>query len=140
MADEATGLTMTKEATAATFKGAQNGIKLESFIFDVFPAAESMAVMEIDRAAEFSPVKNAPGSAEDSPDTARALMAALHAGWVTAAGARIEGEGMVEVSPAASYAGEGLEALRGAVLRAPCLVLRKGEEPRASAGPNVVYV
>ena len=133
MADEATGATMGKEAMAAAYKGASNGIKLESFIFDVFPAAKAMAVLEIDRAAEFSPVKNAPGSAEDSPDTARALLSALHRQWVAAAGGRVEGEGVVEVSPAASYAGEGLEQLAGVVLRAPCLVLGAGEEPPPAA-------
>ena len=133
VADEATGATMGKEAMAAAYKGASNGIKLESFIFDVFPAAQRMAVMEIERAAEFSPVKNAPGSAEDSPDTARALLSALHRGWVLAAGGRIEGEGVVEVSPAASYAGEGLEGLAGVVLQAPCLVLGAGEAAPAAA-------
>jgi hypothetical protein len=33
---------------------------------------------QVVRAEEFSPVKNAPGSASDSPDTARAHLMALH--------------------------------------------------------------
>ena len=45
---------------------APNGIKLESFIIDVFEAAERMAVLEVQRQHEFSPVKNKPGSAADS--------------------------------------------------------------------------
>lgn len=112
---------------AAAFKG-PNGIKLESFIFDVFPAAKSMTVLEIDRAAEFSPVKNAPGSPDgDSPDTARAMLGALHRKWLQAAGAKLEGEGVVEVSATVSYAGEGLEAVAGSTLRAPLLLLADGE-------------
>ena len=125
---DASGATMDKAAMAAAFGGVPNGIKLESFIFDVFPAAQRMAALEVERAAEFSPVKNAPGSAEDSPDTARALLSALHRGWLAAAGARVEGDGLVEVSAAASYAGEGLESLAGATLRAPLLVRRRGED------------
>ena len=124
---DAAGATMDKAAMAAAFGGAPNGIKLESFIFDVFPAARSMAVLELERAAEFSPVKNAPGSAEDSPDTARALAGALHRRWLAAAGAAVVGEGAVEVSGAVSYAGEGLEAAAGAELAAPLLLLAEGE-------------
>ena len=43
--------------------GPVQGIKLELFIFDTFPLAEpgKVALMEVDRAAEFAPVKNAPG-------------------------------------------------------------------------------
>ena len=48
-----------------------NGIKMELFIFDTFPFTERFAALEIDRLEEFAPVKNAPGSTSDSPDTAR---------------------------------------------------------------------
>lgn len=37
------------------------GIKLELFIFDTFPSAQRFALMEVARAEEFAPVKNAPG-------------------------------------------------------------------------------
>jgi UDP-N-acetylglucosamine pyrophosphorylase len=71
-----TGKTLTKEEMVG--KG-NTGIKLErsvsvflayeqpfsrlccSFIFDVFPASKHMAILEIKREEEFSPVKNAPG-------------------------------------------------------------------------------
>ncbi|KAK7249744.1 UDP-N-acetylglucosamine diphosphorylase [Aureococcus anophagefferens] len=56
---------------------APNGVKLERFIFDAFPHAAPFPVLEGDRAADFAPVKNAPGNA-DSPDTARALVSAAH--------------------------------------------------------------
>ncbi len=46
-----------------TQDGPVQGIKLELFIFDPFPLAApgKAALMEVDRAAEFAPVKNAPG-------------------------------------------------------------------------------
>ena len=90
------------------------------------------------REQEFSPVKNAPGSASDSPDTARALLEQLHAAWLRDAGATIEGEGAVEVSPQASVFGEGLSALSGVALQTPALVQGKGEEAVAGdAGERV---
>ena len=54
------------------------GIKLELFIFDTFPLAERVALLEVHRHEEFAPVKNAPGSKSDSPDTARQAMLKLH--------------------------------------------------------------
>ena len=118
-----------------------NGVKLESFIFDVFPAAQRMAVLEIERSAEFSPVKNAPGESTDSPDTARALISTLHAGWLRAAGVTLNGDGAVEVSGEASYAGEGLGALAGRTLDTPLLVRRTGEHgTRPIQGIHVVEI
>lgn len=90
--------------------GKVSGIKLELFIFDTFPSAERTALWEVKRDEEFAPVKNAPGSATDSPDTARAAVLALHKRWVEAAGGTVGPEG-VEVSPLVSYNGEGLEGL-----------------------------
>lgn len=54
------------------------GLKLELFIFDTFPLAQRVSLMEVAREAEFAPVKNAPGSAADSPDTARQAILSLH--------------------------------------------------------------
>lgn len=45
-----------------------NGYKFEKFIFDALPYAENVIVMEVERAEEFSPVKNENG--KDSPFTA----------------------------------------------------------------------
>jgi len=88
------------------------GKKMEQFIFDVFPFADNMAVLEGDRSEDFAPVKNAPGSSTDSPDTARAMVSDLHKKWASAVGATFgpaTADGLFEISPLVSYAGEGLE-------------------------------
>jgi UDP-N-acetylglucosamine/UDP-N-acetylgalactosamine diphosphorylase len=80
-----------------------------SFIFDAFETVPptSFFCMEVARAAEFAPVKNASGV--DSPASARAALDALHRSWISAAGGTTEGEGVVEVCASLSYEGEGLE-------------------------------
>jgi UDP-N-acetylglucosamine/UDP-N-acetylgalactosamine diphosphorylase len=75
------------------------GWKHERFVFDLLPAAERSVVMEIDREAEFAPVKNARGP--DSVETAVALAHRQYVEWLTAAGVQVElppGE-LVEISP-----------------------------------------
>lgn len=93
-----------------------NGIKMESFIFDIFPLSERMAVLDAEREDEFSPVKNAPGSASDSPDTARQHLSKQAKKWVSNAGGNLVGansdkDACCEVAPLTSYGGEGLEEL-----------------------------
>lgn len=66
-----------------------NGIKLELFIFDVFPFTERMAVLEVPRSEEFSPLKNATGP--DSPETSRNDILALHCRFAKDAGATVNG-------------------------------------------------
>eukprot|EP01029_Cantina_marsupialis_P000960 TRINITY_DN107777_c0_g5_i1.p1 TRINITY_DN107777_c0_g5~~TRINITY_DN107777_c0_g5_i1.p1 ORF type:complete len:889 (+),score=394.08 TRINITY_DN107777_c0_g5_i1:140-2668(+) len=101
-----------------------DGIKMESFIFDVFPmAGDKLVAMEVQREHEFAPVKNAPGSATDSPDTARELMSNLHRQWLALAGGVLESEGLYEVSPSVSVDGTGLEFMAGIMMPAnKCLV------------------
>ena len=150
-----TGATLTKAELAARHAstGGNSGIKLESFIFDVFPSSDAMAVLQITREAEFSPVKNAPCAPDDSPDTARALISTLHAGWLAAAGATVEDQqgALVEVSPLVSYGGEGLEAFRGQTVATPALILTsdeplpfgalpvEGDVPRVLPGTAVMH-
>ena len=85
-----------------------NGIKLEQFVFDVFPfiSMEKFLCFEVDRKEEFSPLKNASGSAEDNPDTSKADIMDQGTRWLQAAGVSVVSEGTstgVEVSPLISY-------------------------------------
>ncbi|MBI4578030.1 MAG: UDPGP type 1 family protein [Planctomycetes bacterium] len=64
-----------------------NGFKFETFVFDALRLARETVVLEVDRAAEFAPVKNRVG--EDSPDSVRRALSRLHAAWLEAAGIRV---------------------------------------------------
>jgi UDP-N-acetylglucosamine/UDP-N-acetylgalactosamine diphosphorylase len=85
-----------------------NGIKLEQFVFDVFPMLElnKFACMEVKREDEFSPLKNAKGTGEDDPDTSKKDIMSQGQRWAEAAGAVVvsagKGDG-VEISPLVSY-------------------------------------
>ena len=108
-----------------------NGIKLEMFIFDVFPRAERWLVAEVPREDEFAPVKNGPGSKSDSPETARALVSSQAKRWLEKAGASFrigsDSSNMCEISAAVSYCGEGLEEYSGQVVPLPTYI--KSAEP-----------
>ncbi|KAF9015698.1 UDP-N-acetylglucosamine diphosphorylase [Cyathus striatus] len=90
-----------------------NGMKLEMFVFDVFPFTERFAVLEVERKEEFSPLKNAPGTGSDDPETSRRDLLAQHKRFLQDAGATIEEGVEIEISPLVSYAGEGLESVKG---------------------------
>ncbi|ETE60558.1 UDP-N-acetylhexosamine pyrophosphorylase-like protein 1 [Ophiophagus hannah] len=108
-----------------------NGIKLEKFVFDVFPFAKE---------EEFSPLKNADTAARDTPTTARRSILSQHYRWAIKAGGRFVAQGgqpipekesffqdeeppaVCEISPLVSYFGEGLEKyMRGKNLPSPFL-------------------
>ncbi|KAI8904842.1 nucleotide-diphospho-sugar transferase, partial [Gorgonomyces haynaldii] len=105
-----------------------NGIKLELFIFDVFPFTERMAVLEVARKDEFSPLKNAPGSKDgDSPETSRHDIMAQHVRFVQAHGGVVASTPgydtpQFEISPLVTYDGEGLEKLNGVTIPTPKLI------------------
>ncbi|KAJ9094527.1 UDP-N-acetylglucosamine pyrophosphorylase [Naganishia cerealis] len=91
-----------------------NGIKLEQFIFDVFPSVElsKFGCLEVERSEEFSPLKNADGAANDTPTTCRNHYLQLGTKWVKANGGIVE-DGLVEVNGTTSYGGEGLKFVNG---------------------------
>ncbi|KYN30825.1 UDP-N-acetylhexosamine pyrophosphorylase [Trachymyrmex septentrionalis] len=84
-----------------------NGIKIEKFVFDVFPFAKNFAVWQGTREEEFSPLKNSNSVGQDCPSTARIDLLNLHKKWLLKAGAKQVGDD-VEISPLLSYAGENL--------------------------------
>ncbi|GKY99469.1 hypothetical protein MPSEU_000901200 [Mayamaea pseudoterrestris] len=98
-----------------------NGVKLETFIFDVFPLSKRMIVWEVERNEEFAPVKNAAGALSDSPDTARAMISNVAKDWLRKAGANLIGDeaAISEISPAISYAGEGLDEYQDKAISMP---------------------
>ena len=75
------------------------GWKYERFVFDLVAEAERSVGMEIDRDAEFAPVKNATG--DDSPATAVELAERQYVEWLEAAGVRVSlpPGAHVEISP-----------------------------------------
>ena len=104
---------------------AKNGVKLEMFIFDVFEFADKMSVMQVERAEQFSPVKNKAGEGvPDSPQTCREMFSTLHRKWLVAAGYTVEGDGVVEIDPEVSFRGEGLAGAIEGVITAPCRLTR----------------
>ena len=75
------------------------GFKHERFVFDLVPEADRSVGLEIDRSAEFAPVKNAEGEA--SPATAVESMHRLYVEWLEAVSVRVSPppDARVEISP-----------------------------------------
>lgn len=92
-----------------------NGIKLEQFIFDIFPTVDlsKFGSLEVKREQEFSPLKNAPGTKSDNPQTSARDLQRLHTHWVVSQGGKVQGEGLIELDGALTYGGENLEGVRG---------------------------
>ena len=100
-----------------------NGIKLEQFVFDVFPLLElkQFACLEVRREDEFSPLKNGAGSKEDNAETSRADILGQGRRWLDGAGATVAAAEGVEVAPLVSYGGEGLESFKGKTVSEPAI-------------------
>jgi UDP-N-acetylglucosamine/UDP-N-acetylgalactosamine diphosphorylase len=96
------------------------GVKFETFVFDALAACERTVTLEVDRALEFSPVKNRDGV--DSPQTCATDLRRLHGGWLAELG-RVPAFGtgtppLVEVDPLVA---ESVDELR----RAPAASFRE---------------
>jgi len=81
--------TATGETIAPT---ANNGVKLERFVFDALPLCERSIVMETDRVEEFAPIKNASEAGmivPDSPDDSRRIQTLRAARWLEACGVAV---------------------------------------------------
>jgi UDP-N-acetylglucosamine/UDP-N-acetylgalactosamine diphosphorylase len=80
-----------------------NVVKLETFVFDALPLAESSIVCETSRVEEFAPIKNAEGV--DSPATSHQLQCDKFGGWLERHGVHVprtaDGhvDARIEISP-----------------------------------------
>jgi UDP-N-acetylglucosamine/UDP-N-acetylgalactosamine diphosphorylase len=86
-----------------------NGHKLERFLFDALPAAARVAILEVERADEYAPVKNAEGG--DSPATSRAALDALARRWLSGVGIEVPGDAWIELDHARIDGEDDLRAL-----------------------------
>lgn len=98
-----------------------NGIKIEKFVFDVFEFCKRLVLWEVPRENEFSSLKNADDAGTECPKTAKAALLALHKKYIENAGGIVEGN-QVEISPLVSYAGEGLEGVKGKRFVSPSVI------------------
>ncbi|CAO3638257.1 unnamed protein product [Cunninghamella blakesleeana] len=116
---------------------ANSGMKLECFVFDVFPFAKQFAVLEVDRKEEFSPLKNAPGTGVDCPETSRRDIIAQHIRFIQQAGGHVQGvtdanaisdDFVFELSSWVSYSGEGLADIVSGKTLVPPVVIETRED------------
>ncbi|MDR2169108.1 MAG: UDPGP type 1 family protein [Planctomycetaceae bacterium] len=77
----------------------ENAIKFERFIFDLLPLAKNAVVVEVDQENHYAPVKNAPGSQANSPETVKQNITNMHAEWLRKAGAVVDKNVQIEISP-----------------------------------------
>lgn len=112
-----------------------NGIKIEKFVFDVFPFSKNFVTWEVPRHTEFSALKNSDEAGKDCPSTARKDIFNLHKLYLEKAGAVVVGD-EVEISPLLSYAGEGLEDIvKGKTFTSPMHLLAH-EKKNVTNGVN----
>jgi UDP-N-acetylglucosamine/UDP-N-acetylgalactosamine diphosphorylase len=69
---------------AAITPTANNGVKLERFVFDALPMCKRSIVLETDRVEEFAPIKNASGV--DSAESSAKLQTERAARWLESVG------------------------------------------------------
>jgi UDP-N-acetylglucosamine/UDP-N-acetylgalactosamine diphosphorylase len=77
----------------------ENAIKFERFIFDLLPSAKNAVVVEVDPPNHYAPLKNAPGSPSDSPETVKRDISAFHAARLRQVGVIVPEGTPIEISP-----------------------------------------
>ena len=91
---------------------APNAVKLERFVFDAMSQVRQPAILEVARADEFAPIKNASGA--DSAQTSRQLQSNLYGGWLEQAGVAIprradgDVDASIEISPLTAMSSDAL--------------------------------
>jgi len=73
------------------------GVKYERFVFDLFPRARDVCVVEVLRAQEYAAIKNEAG--EDSPESVRTALDREYRRWYREAGRPPPAGEMLELSP-----------------------------------------
>ncbi len=105
-----------------------NAVKLEMFVFDAIPLAKDPLLLQVDRAEEFSPVKNAAG--DDSLESAIRDQNRRACRWMQQAGVEVPIDSSGE--PAVV-----LEIAPSAALEAGDLMAKRGSWPTLKAGTSV---
>ncbi|MDR1963560.1 MAG: UDPGP type 1 family protein [Planctomycetaceae bacterium] len=77
----------------------ENAIKFERFIFDLLPSAKNAVVVEVDPPNHYAPLKNAPGSPSDSPETVKRDLSEMYTDWLRKAEAVVDEATPIEISP-----------------------------------------
>jgi UDP-N-acetylglucosamine/UDP-N-acetylgalactosamine diphosphorylase len=96
-----------------------NGIKLETFVFDALPLTTKSIIYETDRQDEFAPIKNADGI--DSPQSSSDTTTARNAAWLESAGIHVprKGDGtpdcVIEIAPSFALYQQDVPAKKGRV-------------------------
>jgi UDP-N-acetylglucosamine/UDP-N-acetylgalactosamine diphosphorylase len=111
-----------KKICAVTEQGTidlRDAIKLELFNFDVVPFAKHVALLEVPRDLEFSPLKNDNSAKNDNAITCRESLSQAHKKHLEQVGGTFTGEGLFEISPSLTYAGEGLESVQNKHITLP---------------------
>jgi UDP-N-acetylglucosamine/UDP-N-acetylgalactosamine diphosphorylase len=91
-----------------------NAVKLEAFVFDAIPLAETSIVLETSRTEEFAPIKNAQGV--DSPATSHQIQSDRNGRWLGRFGVGIPHsnghvEAKIEINPLTALEPEDLKSL-----------------------------
>jgi UDP-N-acetylglucosamine/UDP-N-acetylgalactosamine diphosphorylase len=92
-----------------------NAIKLERFVFDAMGIAAKPAILEVDRAEQFAPIKNATGI--DSAESSKQMQSDLYGDWLEQAGVQVprRGDGhidaAIEISPLTAMSASDLEGV-----------------------------